>query len=168
MEDREKRRIERRKSAINELLSRRGQLQGGPAHQPNPSAAAAEPSTEGAAALVAAPSPEEPETVAAPSPEETPAAVAAEPKREPRLKSSEETMVFVIKTNSMRAEPIREESAVEVQEQPRPEAPEGGDVFVIRTDSIRAKVEEPGKEESENVQEGSGVAQEDPGHQGQG
>ncbi len=166
MDERQKRRIERRESATKDLLSRRGQIQGGAAKQPHPNAtaasepaAAAEPASEEAAM---------PATAALPS--DTPAAAAALPNREPRLKSSEETMVFVIKTKSMReefqgAEPLISEANAPEK---RSNAPLPGDVFVIRTDSIRAKVDEPGKEESENVQEGSGVAQEDPGHQGQG
>jgi hypothetical protein len=122
MEDRETRRKAKRDAVIREVLMKRAQSYGKtPGHYDDDIAAVvsevldAQEKVESGEIAAAAPAAVQP--------------APAAPVRPVRTKSSEETMVFVIRTNAIRGKR---------------------------------------KEESENVQEGSGVAQEDPGHQGQG
>jgi hypothetical protein len=140
MEDRETRRKAKRDAVIREVLMKRAQSYGKtPGHYDDDIAAVvsevldAQEKVESGEIAAAAPvrQPERAKPAAA-GDAAAPAAVQpapAAPVRPVRTKSSEETMVFVIRTNAIRGKR---------------------------------------KEESENVQEGSGVAQEDPGHQGQG
>lgn len=99
MEDREQRRRARRESAISENITRRSQSYWEPAGEASGQvAAAAAPDMEGGESGPQAEGAQKPaEPAAAPAAPET-----AAPMRPARIKSSEETMVFVIKTNAIR------------------------------------------------------------------